>query len=79
MKKKDCNEITDPRKLERREQPKIDTDLRIHCPVCVRHEFKMFVTKYDFKNQWGALLYLLKHVREDEIAKTGTRVVTVER
>ena len=78
MKKKDCSEITDPRKLERREQPKIDAELRIYCPLCVRREFKTFVAKYDFPNQWGALLYLLKHTHED-VTHTGTRVVTVER
>jgi hypothetical protein len=78
MKKKDCSEITDPRKLERREQPKIDAELRIHCPLCLRREFKTFVAAGDFPNQWGALLYLLKHTHED-VAHTGTRVVTVER
>lgn len=79
IKKKDCRDIGDPRKLERREQPKIDAEVRVYCPQCVKREFKIFVAKNDFKNQWGALLYLIKHVREDELAKSGTRVVTVER
>jgi len=77
--RKKCGDITDPRRLNRNNQPKIDSELRIHCPDCVRIEFKTFMAKHDFKNQWGALLYLIKHVREDELAKTGTRVVTVER
>lgn len=77
--KKTCDGISDIRKLEKRDLPCIDAEVRIHCPDCVRHEFKVFVAKYDFKNQWGALLYLIKHVHEEELAKTGTRVVTVER
>jgi Holliday junction resolvase-like predicted endonuclease len=73
-----CEDITDPRRLTQKNQPKIDAELRIHCPLCLRREFTTFVAKYDFPNQWGALLYLLKHTHED-VAHTGTRVVTVER
>jgi len=76
--KKTCDTMSDIRKLEKRDLPRIDAEVRIHCPDCVRREFKIFVAKYDFKNQWGALLYLIKHVREDELAKTGTRVVTIK-
>lgn len=77
--KRTCAGITDVRNVDKRDLPRIDAEVRIHCPECVRIEFKTFVAKYDFKNQWGALLYLIKHVREEELAKTGTRVVTVER
>ncbi|MBE9595000.1 MAG: hypothetical protein IMF19_16150 [Proteobacteria bacterium] len=73
-----CEDITDPRRLTHKNQPKIDTDLRIHCPECVRREFKTFVAQNNFPNQWGALLYLLRHTHED-VSHTGTRVVTVER
>lgn len=73
-----CEDITDPRRLNRNNQPKIDATLRIHCPDCVRKEFTIFRAKYDFKNQWGALLYLLKHTHED-VAHPGTRVVTADR
>ena len=78
-KRKKCENIIDPRKLTRKDQPKIDAEVRIHCPDCVRIEFKTFVAKHDFKNQWGALLYLLKHVHEDEVSKAGSRVVTAKR
>jgi hypothetical protein len=77
--KKNCDGMSDIRKLEKRDLPPITAEVRIHCPDCVRLEFKVFVAKYDFKNQWGALLYLIKHVHEEELAKTGTRVVTAER
>lgn len=77
--KKSYAEISDIRKIEKRDLPLVDSELRIHCPSLLRREFKVFVAKNGFKNQWGALLYLIRHVREDDLMKVGTRVVTAER
>ena len=73
------SDLSDVRKIEKRRLPPIDAELRIHCPEFVAREFKVFTAGNGFKNQWGALLYLMRHLREGDVTKIGHRVITAEK
>jgi len=73
---KDCREISDPRHLRIGEGPVVDSMMRIRMPLCVATEFKTFVAEYEFKNQWMALLYLIRNAQDPTQLRSLKRTVT---